>query len=69
MELNEYDKVLLKDGNTAVILEILGKDECYVAEIHYNNKNENPDGFSTEFIYPKDILQVISTESEISKIA
>ena len=63
MKIDVYDKVILKTGEVAYIVEILGDGKCFVADIDY------ADGTSTDFIYPKDILQVIKMESEISKTA
>ncbi|MFM1534387.1 hypothetical protein ABGF38_04155 [Helcococcus ovis] len=50
MTIKQYDKVLLKSGEFAYIVEILEKDKAYVADI------EKEDGeTSTEFIYQIDI--------------
>ena len=62
MILHEYDEVMLNNGDKATILEILGQNECYVAEVHYKDKSKDIDGFSTEFIYPNQIEKVIKSE-------
>ncbi|MBS6180549.1 MAG: hypothetical protein KH921_07150 [Erysipelotrichaceae bacterium] len=33
MSINQYDKVLLKDGRTATIVEVLEADKAYIADI------------------------------------
>lgn len=48
-----YDKVKLKSGEVATIVEILDKSEAFVADI------EKKDGTDTDFIYSEQIEKVI----------
>lgn len=49
-----YDKVKLNDGREASIVEILGKQEAYIADIDIGGD------YNTETIYPQQIEQVIN---------
>jgi hypothetical protein len=61
MPLKLYDRVTLKNGLSASIVEILGDGKCYVADIDY------PDGeTATEFVNPDEIL---SSAEQISQTA
>lgn len=48
-----YDKVRLKSGEEAAIVEILGNGKSFVADI------ESADGTDTEFVKPEQIESVI----------
>jgi hypothetical protein len=52
--LKMYDKVKLKDGREASIVEILGKNEAYIADIDIGGDYE------TDTIYPYQIEKIIS---------
>ena len=49
-----YDKVKLIDGRVASIVEILGKNEAYIADVDIGGDYE------TDTIYPHQIEKVIS---------
>lgn len=49
-----YDKVRLKDGREASIVEILGEGEAYVADIDIGGD------YDTDTIYPEQIAKVIA---------
>ena len=53
MKIKQYDKVLLKDGTTAYIVEIFDDGKAFVADI--NKKS----GIDTNWIKPDDIERVI----------
>jgi hypothetical protein len=53
MNIKQYDKVLLKDGATAYIVEILGDGKAFIADI--NRK----DGAETDWVKPQDIEGVL----------
>lgn len=48
-----YDKVKLKSGEVATIVEILDNSKAFVADI------EKKDGTDTEFIYAEEIEKII----------
>jgi hypothetical protein len=48
-----YQRVKLKNGKDAVIVEILGKGEAYIADIEISEGD-----YETETIYPKEIKSV-----------
>ena len=48
-----YDKVLLKCGDAAYIVEIFDKGKAFIADI------DRPDGTETDYVYPDDIERVI----------
>jgi hypothetical protein len=50
--INEYDKIKLKTGEIARVVEILEKNKAYVAEVY------TKDSLSVEFIYQQDIASV-----------
>ena len=49
MEIHLYDRVLLKNGLEASIVEILGDGACFIADI------DTPHGTETDDVYPEDI--------------
>lgn len=51
--LRQYDKIRLKSGETAYIVEIFGDGECILADI------DRPDGTETDWITPDEIEKVI----------
>ena len=53
MKIEQYDKVLLKDGTTAYIVEIFDGGKAYIADI---NKES---GTETDWLKPEDIDRVI----------
>ena len=53
MEKHLYDRVLLKNGLEASIVEIIGDGACFIADI------DTPHGTETDFGYPEDIEKVI----------
>ena len=53
MEIKMYDRVLLKTGEEASIVEIYGKGEAFEADIDKDGKTY------TDTIFLKDILKVI----------
>lgn len=48
-----YDKVELKDGRKASIVEILGDKEAFIADIEVDGD------YDTDTIYPEQIKQII----------
>ena len=52
MKISEYDRVLLKDGNEASIVEIFSKED-FLADIDRNNDTD------TDMIHISDIKKVI----------
>lgn len=54
MQIKQYDKVLLKTGLTAFIVEIFEQGKAYLADIEYQT------GTETEDISHDDIQQVLS---------
>ena len=53
MEINLYDKVLLKDGNIAYIVEVFEGGKAFIADI------DKDDDISNEEIVLEDIEKVI----------
>lgn len=53
--IKQYDKVLLKSGEYAYIVEILEKDKAYVADI-----DKEQGEVSTDFVYQKDIKEILT---------
>lgn len=51
--LNQYDKVRLKSGEIAYIVEIFGDGECFLADI------DRVDGTETDWVTPDEIERVI----------
>ena len=51
--IKQYQKVRLKDGKDAIIVEILGNGEAYIADIEISEGD-----YETDTIYPKDIKSV-----------
>ena len=54
MKIKLYDKVKLKDGKIASIVEILGNNEAYIADIDIGGD------YDTETIYPEQIDKIIT---------
>lgn len=52
--IKQYSKVKLKSGETATIVEVFSNPEAYVADIEKNS------GIDTEFIYPEQIISIVS---------
>jgi len=53
MKIEQYDKVLLKDGDYAYIVEIFGDGALFIGDI------DRADGTETDWIKPEDIKEVI----------
>ena len=53
MKIKQYDKVLLKDGDYAYIVEIFGDGKEFLADV------DRKDGTETEWIKPESIEKVI----------
>jgi len=49
-----FDTVRLVSGETATIVEILGNEDSFVADI------EKESGTDTEFVYPSQIKEVLT---------
>ncbi len=56
--IKQYDKVKLKDGYYAFIVEIFNDGEAYMADI------DKEDGTHTEHVLPDDIAEVIKDDIE-----
>lgn len=54
MKVKQYDKVLLKDGDSAYIVEIFGDGKDFLADI--NRKT----GTETDWIKPDDIERILN---------
>lgn len=54
MNIQQYDRVLLKDGCEASIVEILEEGRVYLADI---DRNDDTD---TDYVYTDEIEEVIS---------
>lgn len=50
MQIKQYDKVLLRSGDHAYIVEIFGEGTVFLADI------ERPDGTQTDWIRREDIV-------------
>lgn len=55
MEIRMYDRVLLKNGLEASIVEILGDGACFIADI------DTEHGTETDSVYPEDIEKVLES--------
>ena len=55
MEIRMYDRVLLKNGLEASIVEILGDGACFIADIDTDH------GTETDSVYPEDIEKVLES--------
>lgn len=53
MRIEPYDKVLLKDGDTAFVVEIFDDGKAFLADI------DRKGGTETDWIKPDDIKKVI----------
>lgn len=53
MKIEPYDKVLLKDGDTAFIVEIFDGGKAFLADI------DRKAGTETDWLKPEDIKKVI----------
>ncbi len=58
MEIKMYDKIKLKDGREATIVEIYEQGKAYEADILIDDSGEYPE-YETETIKHEDILEVI----------
>ena len=54
MKIKQYDKVLLKDGTTAYIVEIFDDGKAFVADI------DRKDGTETDWVKPQDIEKILN---------
>ncbi|MCL2501074.1 MAG: hypothetical protein FWE90_12185 [Defluviitaleaceae bacterium] len=54
-----YQRIKLKSGKNAVIVEILGKGEAYIADIEISEGD-----YETETVYPKDIKSIYTEVEE-----
>ena len=60
MALEVFDKVLLKTGEEAYIVEVFKKGEAYLADI------DKKDGWTdTDYVFPDDIERVLRKSSEV----
>ena len=55
MEIHLFDRVRLKNGLEASIVEILGGGACFIADI------DTPQGTETDSVYPEDIEKVLES--------
>lgn len=55
MGIRMYDRVLLKSGFEASIVEIYGDGACFIADIDTDH------GTETESIYPEDIEKILES--------
>jgi len=53
MKIKQYDRVLLIDGNEASIVEVLKKDEVFIADIDRNGDTDN------DYLYAEQIEKVL----------
>ena len=53
MKIDEYDKVLLKDGDTAFIVEVFDGGKAFLADI------DRKDGTETDWVKPEEIEKVL----------
>ena len=56
MKINQYDRVVLKDGNEASIVEILEENKKFIADIDRNGDTDN------EIISIDDITDILNNE-------
>lgn len=62
MALEMFDKVLLKSGEVAYIVEIFKDGEAYLADI------DKHDGWTdTDYVFPDDIEKVLQKSSDLFK--
>ena len=54
MKIQQYDKVILKDGDYAYIVEILEDGKAFLADI------DRKDGTETDWLKPEDIEKVVN---------
>ena len=54
MKIKQYDKVLLKDGDFAYIVEIFGDGKIFLGDI------DRKDGTETDWIKPEDIKETVN---------
>ena len=54
MKIKQYDKVLLKDGDYAYIVEIFADGKDLLADI------DRKDGTETDWIKPEDIKKIVN---------
>lgn len=52
-KIEEFDRVRLRSGWTAYVVEILGGGAAYLVDVDYE------EGIETEFVYPEDIAEVL----------
>lgn len=53
MKIEQYDRVLLKDGDYASIVEIFDDGKAFIADI------DRKDGTETDWLKPEDIDKVV----------
>ena len=53
MKIKQYDKVLLKDGDTAFIVEIFGEGKAFLADI------KRKSGTETDWLKPDEIKKIL----------
>lgn len=53
MQINQYDRVRLKDGRTATVVEVFGDNECFIVDVDLGGDWETVD------VWKKDILEAI----------
>lgn len=61
MGIRQYDRVLLKNGNYASIVEIFEEGKALLADI------DREDGTETDWIQPDDIVKVVSQTASTSQ--
>lgn len=61
MEIKMYDKVKLKDGREATIVEIYEQGKSYEADILVDDTGKYPE-YETETIKQEQIMEVINNE-------
>lgn len=54
--MNEYDKVLLKDGSIATIVEVVDDEKAFVAEVE---RKDSIDGIEIEPVLMEEIEKVL----------
>jgi hypothetical protein len=54
MKIQQYDKVILKDGDYAYIVEIFEDGKAFLADI------DRKDGTETDWLKPEDIEKVVN---------
>ena len=53
MQINQYDRVRLKDGRTATVVEVFGDNEYFIVDVDLG------DDWETVDVWKKDILEII----------